>query len=137
MTSFDLDLSGDELLGAKLRELEERGDGEPVWNVGVGAEYAVFLEFGTRHMPPYPYFRPALREFKANPEAFIAKNTGTTLAEIDTTEDLVESVALALERQIKINATAQAGGRSPGVNPDHPSVQTGNLRASISAQRLK
>jgi len=88
-------------------------------------------------MPPYPFFRPAIREFKANPEAFLLKNTGlNSVADISDADELVESVALALERQITINATASASGRSPGTDAEHPMVESGNLRARISAQRV-
>jgi len=89
-------------------------------------------------MPPYPFFRPAVREFQANPESFILDKTDFgSIDEIQGTKQMVEAVATALQRQIQINATAQASGRSPGTAPDHPQVQTGNLRSSIKVQRVK
>jgi len=87
-------------------------------------------------MPPYPFFRPALREFKANPEAFVRDNLGVTLSNADNIDEVIERVANALETQMKKNATAEGPGRSPGVNPEHPQVQSGNLRRSIKARRI-
>lgn len=34
--------------------------------VRVGAYYGVYEEYGTRHRPPHPYFRPAVVEAKAD-----------------------------------------------------------------------
>lgn len=31
----------------------------------VGAHYGVYEEYGTRHRPPHPFLRPAVREVKA------------------------------------------------------------------------
>lgn len=31
----------------------------------VGAHYGIYEEYGTRHRPPHPFFRPAIREAKA------------------------------------------------------------------------
>lgn len=89
-------------------------------------------------MPPYPFFLPAVREFRANPEDFITEHTAySSINEIQSTKQMVEAVATSLQRQIQINATSTAAGNSPGVNPEHPSVDTGNLRASIQVQRVK
>ncbi len=136
MTDIDLEVDGLENVFEELEELEDDWGDDPVWLVGAKAEYAVYLEFGTRDMPPYPFFRPAIREFQADPEAFIDEHTQTTLGEIEDAESLTKAIANALERQIKINATAEASGRSPGVDSDHPQVQTGNLRAGIEARRV-
>lgn len=134
----DLDIEGDIALEEAFDDLQTQGESEAVYVVESGAEYAVYLEFGTEDMPPYPYFRPAIREFQANPESFIRDNTEFAgLNEIDSTDQLVKAVALALESQIKTNATAESGGRSPGTHPDHPQVQTTNLRSKIRARRLK
>ena len=32
--------------------------------VAVGANYGYFLEYGTAHMPPHPYFTPAIEYIK-------------------------------------------------------------------------
>jgi len=136
MTDFGIDVD-DTAVKAALKELKEDFSDSPVYIVSADAEYAIYVEMGTRDMPPYPFFRPALREFKANPETFLIKNTELGgLGDIESTEELVETVALALEAQIKVNATAQAPDRSPGTAPEHPQVQTGNLRARISAKRV-
>jgi len=136
MTSFDLDIDT-QAVKERIRQLKDDYSDAPTFVVSSGAEYSIYVEMGTRDMPPYPFFRPAVREFKANPKAFLLKNTElNAISDIDSADELVESVALALEKQIKINATAAAPNRSPGVDPDHPKVQTGNLRARIQAQRV-
>jgi len=138
MSEFEVSVDGLEETKAELDALLEQVDSDAVFRVSSGAEYSVFLEFGTEHMPPYPFFRPALREFRANPEAFLLRNTQfSDLGEIKDGDELVEAIALALESQIKTNATASATDRSPGTDADHPQVQTGNLRAGIKARRVK
>lgn len=134
---MDFELSGDGALQEAFDDLEDDYAQEPVYVVGTNVEYAVFVERGTEHHPPYPFFAPAVREFKANPVAFIEDNTDTTVAEIDTTEELISSISFALQAQIQTNATAASSGRSPGTDPDHPQVDTGNLRASISAVKVR
>ena len=137
MSSFDIDLD-DATVRQALRELKDEYQSRRVYKVGTNVEYAVYLEFGTRHMPPYPFFRPAIRELEADAEAFIAKHTNTTIADIDSTDGLVKAVAFALERAIAQNANAAgAVDRSPGVDPEHPKIQSGNLVNSISAERIK
>jgi len=137
MSDFEVSIDGLEETKAQLDALLEDVDSDAVFQVSSGAEYSVFLEFGTEDMPPYPFFRPALREFRANPEAFLTKNTQFNgLGEIDDGDELVQAIALALESQIKTNATASATDRSPGTDPGHPQVDTGNLRASIQAIRI-
>lgn len=43
--------------------------------VTVGAHYGAFVEYGTRHMAPRPYFRPAVevakREFEASMKGWV------------------------------------------------------------------
>lgn len=137
MTDFELDISGYAQLQEKLAELKQKGESESEYRVVANAEYAVYLEMGTRHMPPYPFFQPAIREFQASPESFVRKHTGRSFEEAESTDQVVRWVADALEAQMKMNATAGAPDRSPGTNAEHPKVQTGNLRASIRAQRIK
>lgn len=33
---------------------------EPAVEIGTNVDYGAYLEFGTRHMPAYPWLRPAL-----------------------------------------------------------------------------
>jgi len=162
--SFGIDLD-DTSVKQNLRELKEQYETEPFWVVESGAEYSIYLEFGrgpveptgdTKALrfenedgeiiyraraeghPPYPFFEPAIREFEANPESFLLDNTELGgLDEIDSTEELIRNVARALEGQMKRNATAQAPNRSPGTHPEHPRVESGNLRARISARRVR
>lgn len=139
MTNFDIELSGTGEVQRELESLRDDYASEPVYVVGDSTEYGIYLEFGTRDMPPYPWFRPAIRELKANPKQFIVRNSNfNNFGEIESTKQLVEATAFALEAQMKKNVTAQGSvSRSPGTKPDHPKVQTGNLRDSISAVRIQ
>jgi len=134
---MDFELDGDGALAEAFDELEDDYAQGPVYVVGTNVEYAVYVEFGTEDHPPYPFFRPAIREFRANPESFILDNSDFgSLDEIDSTEDLITGIAVSLENQITTNANANRGGRSPGVDSDHPVVDTSNLVNSISAVRI-
>lgn len=139
MTNFDLSLDGADNLTRKFAEVKQRGEGDRVDVVGTNVEYGIYLEMGTEDMPPYPWFRPAIREFKANPERFILDNTGySSIDNIPSANHLIGAVSSALERQMKNNVSAdRSADRSPGTHPEHPKVDTGNLRASIQAVRVK
>jgi len=140
VTDFDLELDGFEKTKQRFEELRERYDGDGVtYVVGTAVEYGVFLEFGAEDLPPYPWFRPAIREFQANPESFLLDNTDfNSVDEIETTEELVKAVSFALENKMTANVNAQdpSADRSPGVDPEHPSRDTGTLSNSISATRI-
>lgn len=90
-------------------------------------------------MSPRPWFRPAIREFKANPEAFVLQHTDfTTLDEIQDADTLVRAVSFALENRMVDNVSAQSeANRSPGTRPDSPKRVTGNLANSVSAVRIR
>jgi hypothetical protein len=163
MTDLDVELNGLEELIAGLENLEEKGSTDAVYEVSSTADYSVPLEFGRGPIeaqdaealrfrdengdviyrtsvsghPPYPFFRPALREFQANPDRFLRDTVGITSDEAKNAQDLLRLIGLSLETQIKINSNANQGGRSPGTHPDHPVVDTGNLRASISSNRIR
>lgn len=118
--------------------------GEALYIVGTNVEYAVHLETGTADRPAYPWVRPAIADYNRDPGAFIARNTDvSSLGDLGGLEDLVKTVAFAFERQLKINVNARndgagpSGRRSPGTNPDHPGVDTGNLINSIRAEQVR
>lgn len=138
MSEIDLSLDGIGPLRERLAELEDDVESDAVYVVGDNTSYGVHLEQGTEFFPPYPWFRPAIREFQANPEGFIRDNTGySSIDEIPTADALVEAVAHALQSQMEANVSAaSASDRSPGVHPEHPQVDTGALKASINATRV-
>lgn len=76
-------------------------------------------------MDPKPFFRPALFAYRSNLRAAIAADTETTLEEIDSAEELVQTVAFGLERRIKRIITAKK------------LVDTGAMRASVQAVRTR
>lgn len=159
MVRLDLDMDGFADLREKFGDLEDRYGEASSRLVVSNAEYSIHLEYGRGPIeadegsalrfknedgeviyrtsvsghPPYPFFYPAVREFQANPEAFILKNSAlNSLEAIESTEDAVESIATSLQAQMRKNANANRSGRSPGTHPDHPVVQTGNLTARIT-----
>ena len=164
MTRFGIEIDA-ESTRQSLRSLRNEWETDSVFITGTNADYAVYLEYGRGPIEaqdaealrfenqdgdviyrasvdghePYPFFRPALREFDANPETFIIDNTGyTTLQEIPNGDELIRAIAVALENQIKANASAEsATDRSPGTHPSHPKRDTGNLVASIQSIKIQ
>lgn len=136
----DIDMDGFEQTKAAFEELREQYDGDGVtYVVGTTVEYGVYLEFGTEDMPSYEWFRPAVREFKRDPEGFIEDTTGyTSIDEIPNTQSLIEAISTGLANRMTDNVNAQdaSADRSPGTDPEHPKRDTGNLTASIQAVRI-
>lgn len=121
-----------------LNRVQARLDDTTVYAVGTPVKYGFWLEKGTKRMRPYPWFEPAIEEYKRNPQAFVRKNTEVSLDSLDSLGDAVATVAFALERQMKQNVKAQAAsGRSPGTHPDHPRRVSTNLAGSIKAERIR
>ncbi|UBF23373.1 Mu gpG-like protein [Haloarcula tailed virus 3] len=140
MTDFDFELDGFEKTKQNFEELRERYDGDGVtYVVGTSVKYGLYLETGTEKMSPRPWFRPAIREFRANPEDFLLENTDfESIDDIETTEELVKSVAFALQSRMEDNVSAgTATNRSPGTKPDSPKRDTGNLVSSLLATRIQ
>ena len=136
MVSFEIDID-DAAVRQSLRELKDDYTSRREYKVGSNVEYSVYLEFGTRDMPPYPFVRPAVKEFEAGPEQFVRKHSGVEVDELESADQVVKTVAFAFETAITQNANANAPDRSPGTNPEHPVVQTGTLVNSIQAERVR
>lgn len=85
---------------------------DTVYIVGTNVEYAVHVEFGTSRMQAQPYLFPAARRVIRSPE----KHIGTP----EDGDELVRQLALAIEREAS----------------DDAPVDTGNLKASIRAEKL-
>lgn len=138
MTTFDIEIDMASTQEA-LDDLKDKWETDRMYVVGTNVEYAIYLERGTRDMPPYPFFGPGVREFEANPTEFIENNTGfTDIDQIPDADTMVKAVAQALESQITDNASAtNPVSRSPGTDSEHPQRQSGNLAASIQAVRIR
>jgi len=164
MSDFDIDLDTADVRVA-LENLRDEWETDAVFRVGSNVDYGVILEFGRGPIeaddaealrfenqagetifrkrvsghPPYPWFRPAIREFQANPQRFVLDNTAfNSFKEIPNGEALVRAVATSLQNKMKNNVNAQsASDRSPGTHPEHPRRDSGTLTASISAVRIR
>jgi hypothetical protein len=121
MSDFSLNFDGVEELDVEFGERAEDWTGGGTAYAGTAVNYAVYVEFGTSKMDPRPYLRPAVSEAKSDLEEFIDENTNTTARSITSASDLVQTVALALERRVKEIITEK------GI------IDTGTLRASIRA----
>jgi hypothetical protein len=122
MTEFDHNLDGlDQQIAQLEREREAWEDDGTEWYVGTAVEYAIYLEVGTSKMDPKPFLRPALHAYESNLRAAIAADTKTTVEEIDSVDELVQTIAFGLERRVKRIITQKG------------LIDTGALRASVQA----
>lgn len=48
--------------GFLMNSIQARKIGPAHWRVTVGAEYGIYLEYGTRHMAAQPFFFPTIAE---------------------------------------------------------------------------
>ena len=99
-------------LDGVMSALDYDGFGTQEYRVGTNVEYAVYVEFGTSRMEAQPYLRPAAEQAVAELDQIAD--------DIDNADELVEELALKIEEYAK--------ERAP--------VDTGKLRASITAQRV-
>jgi len=122
MTGFSLDLGGFERAFEEIDDQLEEVKTQQRYLVGTAVEYAIYLEAGTADMDPKPFFRPAINEVRLEGvDGFIRHNTRTSVDELDTADDVLRVLALALERRVKEIITKKS------------LIDTGTLRASIVA----
>jgi len=122
MTDFSHNLDGLEDQVTDLEREEEQWDDSTAWFVGTAVEYSVYLEFGTSKMDPKPFFRPVLHEVEAKGVGpFLEEHTRTSIGDIDSLDELVETLAFAIERRVKMVITRKG------------LIDTGTLRASVQA----
>lgn len=95
-----------------ISALDYESFGTRKYRVGTNVDYAIHVEFGTSSNQAQPYLRPAVEK---------AINELDDIADsADSPAELVQKFALRIEKYAKENAP----------------VDTGNLRGSISAQKL-
>lgn len=110
---FGVNLNGLGLVLNALDDLEDDWGGETKWVVGTNVHYSVYVEFGTSSMQAQPYLRPAVEQTMREADRIAEESSGT--------EELVAKLALEIERRAKKLAP----------------VDTGNLKASIRAERIQ
>ena len=115
---FGVNLIGASALIADMERAKARWgvSGSNVWIVGVGAEYGIYLEFGTSRMPAYPFLVPAVLHVSRTKIPRLEKRASSL-------NEFVSLIALEIEREAKKNASGRPG----------PRVQTGFLKSSIQA----
>lgn len=113
MAGWGATITGISAVESILDEIQVRWTGDVVYVVGTNVEYAVYQEFGTSKMPAQPYLGPAARDVERRLDRIAAQH--------GSLEAVVKAVALEVE--------AEAKRRVP--------VDTGRLRASLRAERIK
>jgi hypothetical protein len=100
-------------LASVLDTLDYEPIGEVKYTVGTNVEYAIYVEYGTASQAAQPYLRPAVER--------AVRDLDKYAEEADSAEELVEKLALRIESEAK----------------DEAPVDTGNLRASIEAEKVR
>lgn len=96
-----------------LQNLKLKFDGDTVYVVSSGAEYSVYVEYGTRNMQAQPFLRPAVKH--------VQNNMASIVEGADSEAQVVKKIAFAIERK--------ASELAP--------VDTGNLKANVESRRIR
>ncbi|CDK39672.1 HK97 gp10 family phage protein [Halorubrum sp. AJ67] len=99
-------------LDGVLDALDYDGFGSRKYRVGTNVEYAVYVEYGTASNQAQPFLRPAVERAVSELDQYAS--------DVDSVDELIEKLAIKIEEYAKKKAP----------------VDTGNLRGSISAQRV-
>ncbi|MDB2225616.1 hypothetical protein PM023_13145 [Halorubrum ezzemoulense] len=99
-------------LDGVLDALDYDGFGSQKYRVGTNTEYAVYVEYGTASNQAQPYLRPAVERAVSELDQYAS--------DVNSVDELIEKLAIKIEEYAKKQAP----------------VDTGNLRGSISAQRV-
>jgi hypothetical protein len=100
-------------MGNVLDLLDYDEFGEVRYVVGTNVRYSIYVEYGTSSMEAQPYLRPAIED--------AIRSLDTHVDDADSPEELAEQLALHVEKVAK----------------DEVPVDTGNLKNSIEAERIR
>lgn len=113
MGKWGASINGATALKGQMAQFRAKLDGPVTYVIGTPVEYSVFVELGTSRMHAQPYLRPAVEH--------VARNIQTIFNQAGSLSAAIGKLALDIE--------AEAKRRCP--------VDTGNLRASIQAERVQ
>jgi len=109
----DLSISIDGVDESKAMLEEAKPDGSATYRVKADTEYAVYVEYGTKHMSAQPYLRPAVNQ--------TMRNAGSYAEDADDLDGFAKSLADAIAERAQ----------------DKAPVDTGRLRDSITVEELR
>lgn len=109
MASFEIDISGIDSAQAALEEAKPQ---EAEYRVNAGTSYAVYVEFGTKHMEAQPFLRPAVNQTMREAESIFEDS--------DDVDEFVEALAERIQEHAKESVP----------------VRTGRLKRSITVEEL-
>jgi len=113
MAGWGASLTGAARLTDAFKSFSKQLDGPVTYVVGTPVEYSVYVEFGTSRMAAQPYLRPAVEQ--------ASRNVAAIFAAADSLAAGIAELALEIERVAKQLCP----------------VDTGTLRASIAAERVR
>ena len=113
MGKWSASLLGASALTNSFQSIQARIDGPVTYVVGTPVEYSVYVEFGTSRMAAQPYLRPAVEQ--------AARNIPAIFRDANSMAAGIAQLALEIERVAKQLCP----------------VDTGTLRSSISAERIR
>ena len=113
MGDWGATLSGLSGVESTLDGVGEQWGSSSTWVVGTNVEYAVVQEFGSSSQSGTPYLQPAVKQTMRSDADQLADQA-------ESADELVKLLALSVERKAK----------------KYVAVDTGNLKASISAERV-
>ena len=118
-------------------------DGKPI------AEYAMYNEVGTAHIPPRPFLRNTVNDKQDNWKTFLENNVDYNNIQRDKCETVMGVLGEVMVADIKQTiqkgnfapdapATVEAKKRRGKSEPDHPLIDTGQLlEHGISSEVVK
>lgn len=110
---WNASITGASALTQSFQAMRMKLDGPVTYTVGTPVQYSVHVELGTSRRQAQPYLRPAVEQ--------AARNLQEIFKNAQSLSDAIATLALQIEEQAKRLAP----------------VDTGNLRASIAAERVK
>lgn len=90
-----------------LDDIKMDFDGSTVYIVGPKTHYAVYHELGTSKMAARPFMRPAAQRVKANMMTYAREVSSAQSIPLNSEENIVRCVALAVEAEAKDIARAK------------------------------
>jgi hypothetical protein len=109
----------------RFDDIRTRWDGDTLYLAGPQVEYAVYQERGTSSIEARPFMQPAAETVRANPSAHARQMASSQGFSINSQDDYVRALALAVMTEGKRIADAK------------DVRDTGDLIASITIEKVR